>query len=323
MTPLERAVQRYLTYLQADLNKSHLTINNYRDSLRFMVFLCPFLKTYEDINKETVRKYKYELKGYTTAKGLPLSTSTRNHHLTILRAFLRYLIQEEELPAYPPDRIGLLRQEDRRVKVLYHDEIKRLINMPDENTITGLRDKAIISLFFSSGMRRAELHSLNRRDINTETRELCIRGKGGKLRPVFFSKGTAKTLTEYLEQRSDHLNPLFISNHRKAETAMPPGESFRLSYRQIYNIVVKYATKAGLTILPSPHTLRHSFATDLLRNGADLMMVKELLGHKDVKTTQIYTHITNKSLKDTFFKFHGHTPLPEKQIGSNNTPSPS
>ncbi|MFA7718263.1 MAG: tyrosine-type recombinase/integrase, partial [Candidatus Absconditabacterales bacterium] len=146
---------------------------------------------------------------------------------------------------------------------------------------------------------------LNRKDLNFETREISVRGKRGKIRVVFVSDRAATALQHYLEARLDHLSPLFIRNHDQARMAMPPGEEFRLSRISIYNVVKKYALVAGIVSYPSPHTLRHSFATDLLRNGADLRSVQEMLGHKDLSTTQIYTHVTNPQLKEVHRKFHG------------------
>jgi site-specific recombinase XerD len=172
-------------------------------------------------------------------------------------------------------------------------------------TRNGKRDKAILELFFSTGLRLAELRSLNRKDLNFLTRETSVRGKRGKVRVTFLSDRATDALKAYLDARMDHLAPLFIRNHELATNAMPPGEEFRLSRISIYNIVKKYALAAGIVSDPSPHTLRHSFATDLLRNGADLRSVQEMLGHKDLSTTQIYTHVTNPQLKEVHRKYHG------------------
>jgi hypothetical protein len=175
---------------------------------------------------------------------------------------------------------------------------------PDTSKKEGKRDKGILELFFSTGLRLAELRSLNRKDLNFNTREISVRGKRGKIRIVFLSDRSVDALKEYLESRLDHLSPLFINYHDRALNEMPPGEGFRLSANNIYRIVKKYALQAGIVSSPSPHTLRHSFATDLLRNGADLRSVQEMLGHKDLSTTQIYTHVTNPQLKEVHRKFH-------------------
>jgi site-specific recombinase XerD len=301
---LANAIERYLMFLAAEENKSPLTVQNYRESLTLLSALCP-VKTVKDFNKESVRLYKQRLHEERSRRGGALSVSTKNHHLTILRAFLRFLIQEEELDVYPPDRVKRFQQEPRKVKVLFSEELERLFHSVDTVTKEGKRDRAILELFFSTGMRLAELRSLNRRDINFSTGEISVRGKRSKLRVVFLSSESKKWLKEYIDNRLDHLDPLFIRSHTLAVKAMPPGENFRLSRVSIYNIVKKYALLAGIVTNPSPHTLRHSFATDLLTHGADLRSVQELLGHRDLSTTQVYTHVTNPMLKEVHAKFHG------------------
>lgn len=304
-TPLgfAQAVDRYLVYLQTEENKSPLTIRNYRESLTYLQQLLP-ITTIKEIDKESIRDLKYKLGSEVTKNGRPLAIRTRNHHLTVLRAFLRYLLQEEELDVYPPDRIRRFKENQRQVKVLTSEELARMLDAPDLSTRTGKRDRAIMELFFSTGLRLAELRSLNCKDINVKTREISVRGKRGKIRVVFLNDASVAALQEYLDTRTDHLNPLFIRNPEQAVQILPPGENFRLSRISIYNLVKKYARAAGIVTDPSPHTLRHSFATDLLRNGADLRSVPELLGHQDLSTTQIYTHVTNPQLKEVHRKFH-------------------
>ena len=302
-TPLAAAMERYLVYLRAEENKSPLTIDNYQRSLALLARLMD-CHTPEDIDKHVVRGLKAKLHDEKTKTGKPLSVTTKNYHLTVLRAFLRYLVQDEELEVYPPDRIRRLKQEERQVKVLYQEDLERLLAAPDVSTKNGKRDSAILHVFFSTGLRLAELRSLNRKDLNFNTRESSVRGKRSKNRVVFLSNKAVESLRLYLEVRLDTIDPLFIRNIDKAKNAMPPGEEFRLSRISIYNIVKKYALAAGIVADPSPHTLRHSFATDLLRNGADLRSVQELLGHADLSTTQIYTHVTNPQLKDVHKRYH-------------------
>ena len=304
LSPLATSIKRYLAYLQSEENKSSLTVQNYRESLNLLLKLSP-LRSVKDFSKESLRAYKQALHEFRTRQGKELGIRTKNHHLTILRAFLRYLVQEEELNVYPPDRVKRFKEEQRKVKVLYTEELERLLQAPDRSTKDGKRDAAILELFFSTGLRLAELRSLNRKDLNYRTREISVRGKRNKLRVVFLSDAAVESLKEYVDARLDHLHPLFIRNHAKATNVLPPGEEYRLSRISIYNIVKKYALQAGIVTDPSPHTLRHSFATDLLRNGADLRSVQELLGHKDLSTTQIYTHVTNPQLKEVHKKFHG------------------
>ncbi|MDD5751477.1 MAG: tyrosine-type recombinase/integrase [Candidatus Peribacteraceae bacterium] len=303
-TALENAIERYLVFLRSEQNKSPLTIESYRRSLTLFRELSK-LDSPTAINKATVRMFKSNLHMYRTAHEQEVAVRTKNHHLTVLRAFLRYLVSEEEMDTYPPDRVTRFKEDQRKVKVLFHEELERLLSAPDTETRNGKRDKAILELFFSTGLRLAELKSLNRKDLNFTTRETSVRGKRGKVRVVFLSDRATDALKAYLDSRMDHLIPLFIRNHEMALQVMPPGEEFRLSRISIYNIVKKYALLAGIVSNPSPHTLRHSFATDLLRNGADLRSVQEMLGHKDLSTTQIYTHVTNPMLKEVHRKFHG------------------
>lgn len=302
-SPLASAIHRYLSFLQSEENKSPLTVNNYRESLSLLVKLCHASSPME-ITKESVRQYKQALHEFRTRSGRDLSVRSKNHHLTVLRAFLRYLVQEEQMSVYAPDCVRRFKEEQRKVKVLFHDELQRLLRAPDTSDKTGKRDRAILELFFSTGLRLAELRSLNRRDLNFSTREISVRGKRRKIRVVFLSDKAVEALRDYLIARLDHLDPLFIHYLDKAVQELPPGEAFRLTSNQIYRIVKKYARVAGIVTDPSPHTLRHSFATDLLRNGADLRSVQELLGHQDLSTTQIYTHVTNPQLKDIHQRFH-------------------
>ncbi len=301
---LGRAADRYLVYLRSEENKSPLTIEAYTRALSVFLRLSG-IKTFDEISKGSVRVYKSNLHMERQKNGKELSVRTKNHNLTVLRAFLRYLIQEEELDVYPPDRVTRFKEEQRQVKVLFADDLKRLLEAPDVTTKEGLRDAAILNLFFSTGLRLQELRGLNRKDLNFTTREISVRGKRGKVRVVFISQRAADALKDYLEIRTDDLSPLFIRHHDRALQAMPPGEEFRLSRISVYNIVKKHARAVGIVSDPSPHTLRHSFATDLLRNGADLRSVQEMLGHKDLSTTQIYTHVTNPQLKEVHEKFHG------------------
>ncbi len=300
---LSQASERYLVYLKAELNKSPLTIKSYGESLRLFQMLTsisdPLL-----INKQLVRTYKSALHTYRTKSNSELSIRTKNHHLTILRAFLKYLIVEEELEVYPPERVTRFKEEQRKVKVLFKQDLDSLLSSPDVNTKIGKRDIAILQLFFSTGLRLSELQTLNKIDLNYKTREISVRGKRGKVRLVFISEIASSAIQKYMDVRLDHLDPLFLNNHDKANTALPPGEEYRFSSNGIYRMVKKYALKAGIMNNPSPHTLRHSFATDLLRNGADLRSIQELLGHKDLSTTQVYTHVTNPHLKEVHKQFH-------------------
>jgi integrase/recombinase XerD len=196
------------------------------------------------------------------------------------------------------------KEEQRKVKVLFREELERLLTAPDTSKKEGKRDKGILELFFSTGLRLAELRSLNCKDINEKTREISIRGKRGKIRVVFLSDRAVEALKDYLGTRVDHLTPLFIRALEKASNIMPPGEEFRLSRVSIWNIVKRYALKAGIVSNPSPHTLRHSFATHLLDAGADLRAIQELLGHARLSTTQRYTHVGLDKLLEVYDRAH-------------------
>jgi integrase/recombinase XerD len=253
---LSSAITRYLQFLQTEENKSKLTINNYRQSLELLTRLLP-IKSVKDFDKNIIRDYKQALGDFKTRQNSEMAVRSRNHHLTVLRAFLRYLIQEEEMDVYPPDRIKRFKEEQRQVKVLTHEELQRLLEAPDPEKREGKRDRAILELFFSTGLRLAELRSLNVKDLNYNTREISVRGKRSKIRVVFLSERAVSALQDYMNSRVDHLSPLFIRNPERAVNIMPPGEEFRLSRISIYNIVKKYALAAGIVSDPSPHTLRH------------------------------------------------------------------
>ena len=203
----------------------------------------------------------------------------------------------------PPDRIELIEEGDRKIKVLDESSLDRFLAAPDLKTPQGLRDRAILELLFSTGLRVSELAGLDVKDINLKTREISVMGKGRKIRVVFVSDSAAEALTNYLSARSDEYQPLFI-RYKGGHPIDPEGWDARINVRSLERLVKKYALIAGIAIDPTPHTLRHTFATDLLRRGADIRSVQELLGHANISTTQIYTHITNPQLKEVHRKFH-------------------
>lgn len=304
MNELQKAVGRYLQYLESEQAKSALTVRNYSHQLKDFVESTR-IRSPHSINKQTIREYKQHLHTFTDSNGAALKTRTKNHRLTVLRAFLRYLVQQEEMSTYPPDRVERFKQEQRQVKVLFDDALQHLLNAPDRSTVRGKRDFAILQTFFSTGLRLAELVSLNRADVNNKTREMSVRGKRGKIRVVFLSPLAVEAIRDYLEGLNDYYIPLFVRIQKDSLGRTLHGNELRLTARSIQNIVKKYALIAGIVTDPSPHTLRHSFATNLLRNGADLRSVQEFLGHQDLSTTQIYTHVTNPQLKEIHNKFHG------------------
>lgn len=296
-------MDRFVEFLASE-GRSNNTLRSYRRALRLVAQLAP-VDDVSALSKADLRQIKAALGRYRKADGRALSNATKNHCLIAVRGLLRYLIQEEDCcSVLPPDQVRLFRPVDRQVKVLHIEQLEELLAAPDVTTKTGLRDRAIMELFFSTGMRLAELASLNRRDVNLNTREMSIRGKRGKVRVVFVSPRAADALHRYLDARFDHLVPLFVAHPDRLANVLPPGEEFRLSTSSIYKLVKRYARLAGIVSDPSPHVLRHTFATDLLRNGCDLRSVQEMLGHKNVATTQIYTHVTHPELKQSHEKFH-------------------
>jgi site-specific recombinase XerD len=231
-----------------------------------------------------------------------LQKSTQNYHLIAMRSFLKFCAKRD-IEAMPADKIELAKAKRKQVTFLNTDEIELLFNVPKLNTINGLRDRAILELLFSSGLRVSELVNLNREDINLKRKEFMVRGKGQKDRPIFISEAAVWWLNQYISKRDDNSRPLFIrySGTKKVNVS---GNFYRLTARSVQRLVARYALLAGITKHVSPHTLRHSFATDLLMNGADLRSVQAMLGHSNISTTQIYTHVTDPHLKSIHEKFH-------------------
>lgn len=259
-----------------------------------------------DITQEVLRKFRLKLNRVEDARGEGLETITQAYHLIALRGFLKYLARRG-VKSLDPSLVELPHVVRKQVTFLHYDEVERLLDQIDLGTETGLRDRAIIELLFSGGLRVSELVKLDRDSVNLERREFIVRGKGNKDRPIFISKAAAERLQDYLDARTDSLAPLFLNNSRHQQAVDTSGNFRRLTSRSVERIVQKYARAAGITKHVSPHTLRHSFATDLLMNGADLRSVQAMLGHSDISTTQIYTHVTDPHLKDVHERFHSDT----------------
>ena len=296
----------FLEHLEVESGRSPKTIESYKLYLeRFMEFADDI--PVEKITAELIRKYRLWLNRYqNSTSGEGLSIITQSYHLIALRGFLTYL-SRRDIPSLSADKIILPKTNRKQVTFLHYDEVIRLIEQIDLGAEQGLRDRAIIELLFSSGLRVSELVNLNRDHINLSRREFMVRGKGQKDRPVFVSKGAAERVSDYLASRHDSLVPLFISYSRFTGQTDTSGDYRRLQSRSIQRMVSHYAKMAGITKHVSPHTLRHSFATDLLMNGADLRSVQAMLGHSNISTTQVYTHVTDQHLKDVFEKFHSDT----------------
>jgi len=303
---LPEAIDRYLEYLEVERNTSKLTIRNYRHYLtRFLSYLSaqhPSIVSPGQVSSEAVRQYRLFLSRYADDRGTPIKRVTQNYHLIALRAMLRYLIRQDVV-TLNPEKIELSKTESRSLKFLEREQVDRLLQQPEISTIQGLRDKAIMEMLFSTGLRVSELVKLNRDSMNLDRREFGVIGKGQRARVVFMSDGACEWVERYLANREDDAKPLFIrysgrTNEQKGE------EALRLTARSVERIVEKYVKKARLPVKITPHGMRHSFATDLLFNGADLRAIQEMLGHKNISTTQIYTHVTNPQLKEIHHKFH-------------------
>jgi site-specific recombinase XerD len=260
--------------------------------------------TPEDITAEKVHQYRLYLSRHVDEHGMSLKRVTQNYHLIALRSFLKYLLKRD-IPVLAPEKIDLPKADSHSIKFLEREQVERLMNMPEISKAEGLRDKAIMEVLFSTGLRVSELVSLNRDQINLERQEFGVIGKGRRPRVVFLSQNATDWLKRYIESRDDESPALFIRySGKKPEEDDKASKEMRLTARSVQRMVEKYVKKARLPIKITPHGLRHSFATDLLTGGADLRAIQEMLGHKNVSTTQIYTHITNPQLKEIHNKFH-------------------
>lgn len=301
---VENLIHSFLQHLKLEKNYSEKTLESYGHYLtRFLNWTD--VKKISDISPTLIRDYRVRLYDFRDERDRKLKNKTRNYHLIVLRSFLRYLITERGLEVMSPDEISLGKTEEREVDFLQSKELIKLFSAPDPKTKMGKRDRAVLELLFSTGLRVSELVSLDRDKINLETQEFSVIGKGGKSRVVFISNRAARALSEYLETREDDLKPLFIRYRGPTpDEDEDKNEAYRLSARSVQRLVKKYVHKVGLTTEATPHTLRHTFATDLLRAGADVREVQELLGHKNVSTTQIYTHVTDRKLKKVHERYH-------------------
>ena len=294
----------YIEHLEVEGGRSAKTAENYRLYLERFVEFTDDIKV-ELITSEIIRKYRLWLNRYKNNSDDELATITQSYHLIALRGFLGYLSQRD-IPTLAPNKIILPKVSRKQVTFLHYDEVERLISEIDITSEAGLRDRAIIELLFSSGLRVSELINLNRDHVNTKRREFMVRGKGQKDRPVFISEAAAGWVNHYLDVRDDMLAPLFISYSKNVE-ANTTGNYRRLTARSVQRMVAKYALLAGITKHVSPHTMRHSFATDLLMNGADIRSVQSMLGHSSISTTQVYTHVTDEHLREVYEKFHSES----------------
>jgi site-specific recombinase XerD len=305
VTQIDQLKREFLEHVEIEKGNSLKTVNNY-DHYLSRFFEYGKIDSPSDINDDKIREFRLYLNRQPGVKikgqqAGTLKKNTQNYHLIALRSFLKYLMKRG-ITALPPDRIDLAKIKERSLDLISSGELDRLLNAPemkatDKDNSKSLRDKAILELFFSTGLRLSELCSLNR-DLDLTKDEFSIRGKGEKVRVVFLSDSAKDAIREYLKNRKDFDEPLFIQYSRNG------AKGNRLTPRSIERIVKYYAIKAGISKKVTPHIIRHSFATDLLSNGADIRSVQMMLGHANIATTQIYTHITDKQLRDVHKKFH-------------------
>lgn len=314
-TKLEQLKREFLEHVEIEKGNSLKTVNNYDHYLsRFFEFAK--ISDPKEISDDKIREFRLflnrqpgvKIKGQQSAT---LKKNTQNYHLIAIRSFLKYLMKRN-IPSLSPERIELAKIKERSLDLISVAELERLLEAPlsilknsknKNSEIKIIRDKAILELFFSTGLRLSELCSLNR-DLDLTKDEFSIRGKGEKVRVVFLSESAKKAIREYLKERTDLEEPLFIQYSNSSVSKKTTKESNRLTPRSIERIVKFYAIAAGISKKVTPHVIRHSFATDLLSNGADIRSVQMMLGHANIATTQIYTHITDKQLRDVHKKFH-------------------
>jgi site-specific recombinase XerD len=308
-------IRRFLEYLEIERNCSRLTVRNYEHYLNVLAeFLSQNpstslrMKNKEldiyDIDPETVRNFRLFLSRNEGVNGT-MKIVTQGYYIIALRSFLKWLIKND-YKVMQPEKLEVPKSKDHSLKFLDEAQIERLLSQPLLSTKDGLRDRVILELLFSTGLRVSELVNLNRDQINLTTREFGVIGKGGRSRIVFISKQAGSILDKYLKSRMDKAKPLFIhySGPSTSLRIMQDENSLRLTARSVQRLVKKYVRNAKLPVNATPHTIRHSMATDLLRSGADLRSVQEILGHKNIATTQIYTHVTDARLREVHEKFH-------------------
>jgi len=305
---LATCIDDFLEHLEVEKNRSKRTIIAYRHYLRRLLEWFGVEKNIEDLSFDKVRKFRLYLNQLTDEMGEPLTLKTQSYHIIALRSLLKYAIKRD-IPCLAPDKLELPKTEPKQVQFLTNEELERLLESPDVNTMAGLRDRAIIELLFSTGLRVSELASLDRDMLSTTTGEMRIVGKGRKERIVFVSERAKEWMSKYFERRQDDLEAAFVGYRGKGTGDHPSAkvqlQATRLTPRSVDRIIQKHALAASIVKNTTPHTLRHSFATDLLLNGADIRSVQSMLGHSSITTTQIYTHITDQQLRQVHEMYHG------------------
>jgi site-specific recombinase XerD len=286
---IEKIMREFLEDLELERGRSPKTIENYNHYLK-RFFTHAKVSNPKDISDDLVRSYRLAL------NRTGLSPRTRNYHLIALRMFLKYLAKRD-IKSLAPERVELAKLGDRDIDIPHEGDLERLLGAPKTDALQGFRDRAILELLFSTGLRVSELCALNRDSLDLGRDEFSVRGKGSKIRIVFLSHDAKESIRAYLTKRGDMSDALFVGTQKKNPA--------RLTSRQIERLVKRYAIAAGIPGKVTPHTLRHLFATDLLMNGADIRSVQAMLGHSSITTTQIYTHMTDRQLREVHKAFHG------------------
>ncbi len=304
---LRSQIKEYLEHIEVERNLSPLTVRDYSLYLdRFATWASVYgIMSITQLDLYGVKKYRLHLARIKNHKDQPISARTQGYYIIALRSFLKWLIKMD-VTVLPPEKIDLPKIDPGAMHFLSPEQMNRLLSQPDIHSIQGLRDRALLEVLFSTGLRVSELVSLDRDQVNLERREFGVLGKGRKVRVVFLSTDAADWLERYIERRTDPWTPVFI-RHAKGIDPSEDGEKMRLSTRSVQRIVETYRKKATIPVKITPHGIRHTFATDLLRNGAGLRDVQELLGHKNLATTQIYTHVTKPELRRVHEKYHSHS----------------
>jgi len=298
MADLKTLKTQFLEYLEIEKGRGVKTVENYDRYLnRFLAY--GKVSAPKQITEQMVREFRIVLNRSGGVSGT-MKKNTQNYHLIALRAFLKFL-RKRDIESLNPERIELAKQGARDLDLITADELDRIMRAPLGNELGALRDRAILELLFSTGLRVSELCALNQ-DIDLTRDEFSVRGKGEKVRVVFLSPSAKTAVAAYLKKRGDMSEALFVSYGKGSpKTKDLP----RITPRSVERLVKRYAIHAGITRKVTPHVIRHSFATDLLENGADLRSVQALLGHANIATTQVYTHVTDKHLREVHQAFHG------------------
>lgn len=323
---ISQLITGFLEYMEIEKGRSPSSAKNYHRYLKNFAFYAKENEVIypEDITLDIVTKYRL----YTNRQAKPISKKTQNYYLIALRSFLKYLARKD-IETLAAGKIELAKIDERQITFLNEDEMDRIFSKPDLKTIQGIRDQAILYLLFSTGLRVSEICNLKKKDINLKQDEFSVKGKGGKVRVVFLDQNAKDAIDKYLKARNDNSEYLFISyghTNNQLKIVNCKLKIDPMTPRSVQRMVKKYATAAGVTKNITPHVLRHSFATDLLRSGADIRAVQTLLGHSSITTTQIYTHVTDQHLKEVHQAFHGKRqkgPAAEDDSEANRTGFPN